>query len=163
MSKIIMVFLVILMIFGGVIGYQYFKQQSNRTEVKINDQSFAAEVASKPEEWQQGLSDRKSLGEKQAMLFVFDEKKRHSFWMNKMKFPIDIIFIDGNKIVYIKKDAQPPASPDEELEIFQPDDPADKVLEINAGLSDKYGFKPGDEVIIEVSPTPTEEQAAEEK
>ena len=31
-----------------------------------------------------------------AMLFVFEEPGRHSFWMKNVRFPLDIIFLNEN-------------------------------------------------------------------
>ena len=65
-----------------------------------------------------------------------------------MKFPIDIIYINGDKIVSIFENAKAPKSKNENLFIYQPKVPADKVFEINAGLSKQYGFRENDIVTI---------------
>jgi uncharacterized membrane protein (UPF0127 family) len=44
---------------------------------------------------------------------------------------------------------QPPKSAEESIATVRPGEPANAILEINAGLSDKYGIKNGDEVKIE--------------
>jgi uncharacterized protein len=84
------------------------------------------------------------------MLFVFDKADYYSFWMKNMKFPIDIIFIRGDKIVSISKNAVAPKSADASLPIYKPEAPVDKVLEINSGLSDKHNIKKGDKVEIKL-------------
>jgi uncharacterized membrane protein (UPF0127 family) len=65
-----------------------------------------------------------------------------------MKFPLDIIFIRDKKIVDMVQNLQAPKSATENPQIYNPKAPADAVLEINAGLSSKYGFKEGDSVTI---------------
>ena len=80
------------------------------------------------------------------MLFPFEKPGYYSFWMKNMKFPIDIIFIKSGKIVTIHKDVMPPKNLTDALPIYNPKEPADTVLEINAGLSEDYKFKEGDEV-----------------
>jgi uncharacterized membrane protein (UPF0127 family) len=61
--------------------------------------------------------------------------------MKDMKFPLDIIWISENKIVHIEKNVSEKFSG-----ILSPPVDADEVIEINAGLSDQYGFKLGNEV-----------------
>ena len=90
----------------------------------------------------QGLSGQEDLCENCAMLFLFNEKGWHSFWMKKMKFDLDMIWIDKNKIVYIVKNV----SRKKEFEVIKSEYKADKILEINAGLADKLGIKVGDKV-----------------
>lgn len=158
MSKIIIFFIIILLIFGGVVVYQYSQQQMDRAEVTINDHTFRVDVASTAAELQEGLSGRDSLPEDEGMLFLFEEAEQHSFWMNEMNFPIDIIFIRENTIVSIEHNAPAPESDDQELPIYQPSEPIDKVLEINAGLSKEYNFQPGDEVMIQLSDAPASEE-----
>ena len=75
------------------------------------------------------------------MLFLFPQKGIYAFWMKDMRFNLDIIWISDDKIVYIAKD-----NSFHDLTPVNPGIEADKVLEINADLADRYGFKVGDEV-----------------
>jgi uncharacterized membrane protein (UPF0127 family) len=109
-------------------------------EIKIGENIFQAEVAASSVKRRQGLSGRKELCENCAMLFLFSERGRHSFWMKEMNFDLDIIWIDKNEIVQMAKNV----SRKEEFKAIQPEREADKVLEINAGLADKLGIKVGD-------------------
>ena len=68
--------------------------------------------------------------------------------MHEMRFPLDIIFIRQNTIVAIFENLPYPKSKEETLPVYKPEKPADSVLEINGGLSKKYGFKAGDHVNI---------------
>ena len=67
--------------------------------------------------------------------------------MRNMEFPIDILFISDGKIVTLYKNVKPPIS-EQNLQLYSPSAPIDNVVEINAGLSDQYGFKEGDPVTI---------------
>ncbi|MBI3092924.1 MAG: DUF192 domain-containing protein [Candidatus Levybacteria bacterium] len=115
----------------------------------INNQTFNLFLAKTDKERRVGLSEKKSLAENSGMLFVFGKPDYYSFWMKKMQFPIDIIFIKENKIVTIYTDLKPPQTTKESLPIYKPDEPADMVLEINAGLVQKYNLKKGDLVKLE--------------
>jgi len=65
-----------------------------------------------------------------------------------MNFPIDIIYINGNKVTTIIKNALPP-SDSISLTTYQPKEKSDKVLEVNAGLADKYNIREGSTIKIE--------------
>jgi len=90
---------------------------------------------------QKGLSNRESLGEYSGMLFEFNKKDRYVFWMKDMRFPIDIIWIDGDRVVALDEHAQIPSegSTDALQRYYAPRD-VDKVLEIPAGSAKKWGI-----------------------
>lgn len=115
----------------------------------INGRTFKLTIADSQRKREIGLSQKSSLPEGEGMLFVFDREDYHVFWMRDMKFPIDIIFIKKNRIVTLYPNVQPPKTRDESIPIYKPQEPSDKVLEISASLSDRYGFKRGDEVSLD--------------
>lgn len=110
----------------------------------INNHAFNLEIAKTQVEKEIGLSTKKILSQNAGMLFLFDKPAYYRFWMKNMKFPIDIIFIRNGRIVTIHKNVKPPTNPNENPPIYNSSEPADIVLEINAGLSEKYNFKEGD-------------------
>lgn len=126
-------------------GINYYTKNG---KVEINGKVFVAEIVKTPWEQEQGLSGRKSLSENKAMLFVFPKEDYYHFWMKGMKFSIDILWINQGKIVDIKEKAPVPAT--QYLEQYRPDAPAKYVLEIGAGLAEKYGFKVGDSVKLDI-------------
>lgn len=119
------------------------------TQVLLNGQTFKVDVAKTDSQLQVGLSNRKQIGENQGMLFLFETPSYYSFWMKEMKFPIDIIYINGDKVTTVIENAKPPSSSSEQLIIYEPQDKSDKVLEINAGLARKYNIKKDTIVKIE--------------
>jgi len=133
-----------------------FKKDSEVQEVKqktvtIGAKKIDVEIANTPVLRQKGLSNRSSLAENSGMLFVFDSKPvAEKFWMKDMLIPIDIIWIRNNKVSEIYKNVPfyPKGIPDNQLKIYSPKDPADYVLEVNSGFSDKNNFKVGDSVIL---------------
>ncbi len=114
----------------------------------IQKNTFKLTLAQTQEEQEIGLSGKKTLAKDEGMLFVFEKVSYYPFWMKNMLMPIDIIYIRENKIITIIKNAPAPKSPTETLPVYSPTEPVDMVLEINAGLSDEYDFKNGDEVSL---------------
>ena len=82
---------------------------------------------------------RESLDEKSGMLFVFPEDGRYGFWMKNTLIPLDIIWIDNDQRVVDIQTAQPCTA--EPCPSYTPSGDARYVLEINANVSEQYGFK----------------------
>ena len=151
LNKIIIGFIVILLLFSAFIVLQIDKNPAPKAKVTIDNQTFSVEIATTSAEQQLGLSGRNSLPQDQGMLFVFKTPERYAFWMKGMKFPLDIIFIKDNKIVSISHNVPAPKDANESnLPIITPDAPANRTLEINAGLASKYDFQKGDDVGIKL-------------
>lgn len=154
MKKVLLAFALLLIIIGGLVLVQNYQKNGKISifrkapVVTIGTQSFKVTIAASQQEREIGLSKTKSISPNQGMVFLFDKPDFYSFWMKNMKFPIDIIYINNDTIVTIKSNAQPIKNDRESPIIYTPADPADKVLEIQAGLSEKYKFKNGDKVTI---------------
>ncbi len=86
-----------------------------------------------------GLMFLESLPKKQAMLFLFEESHIINMWMKNTKIPLDMLFIDKNNIIVDIVENTSPYS----LEIISAKKSANKVLEINAGLSESLKIKVG--------------------
>ena len=98
------------------------------------------EIAEGEYETQTGLMYRKSMLDNRGMLFIFPNEIRRSFYMKNTEFGLDIIYLNSNnEVVSIQKNAQPldPTSLPSEA-------PAMYVLEVNAGLTDRWGLEAGD-------------------
>ena len=115
--------------------------------IKINEIEIEVEIAETPQEKAKGLSDRNNLGEKQGMLFIFENKTKPSFWMKDMLMSIDIIWITDGKIVGIEKSVPAPEKgTPSELPLYPPPEGIDYVLEVNAGFSEENGIMVGNEI-----------------
>lgn len=112
----------------------------------LNDHKFSLTVAKEPKDIEVGLSKQTNLAQDAGMLFLFSASDYYPFWMRDMKFPLDIIFIKNDKVVTVFQDVQPPKSQNENIPVYKPSAPSNRVLEINAGLSKKYNIKEGDSV-----------------
>ncbi|MEK9175822.1 MAG: DUF192 domain-containing protein [Patescibacteria group bacterium] len=119
------------------------------TLVSVGNQTFKVKVAATDQQKQIGLSETKSLKQNQGMLFVFDNPDYYRFWMKNMNFPIDIIYIREEKVITVISNAKVQANLNDDLIIYSPKEKSDKVLEINAGLANKYAIKEGSVVKIQ--------------
>ena len=118
--------------------------------VRIGAMQVQAEVP-KDDAFYRGLGGRESLADDRGMLFVFPQSGPHSFWMKDMLIPIDIIWISAEGRVVEVKTVQPePGVPDDQLSVYNPNDPALYVLEVRAGLAAEKGVQVGDEAQIEL-------------
>ncbi len=73
-------------------------------ELKAGMYRIQAELADNPKAREVGLMNRTSMPTNSGMLFVFDQKAAHCFWMNNTKIPLSIAFIgDDGKIVNIEE------------------------------------------------------------
>ncbi|MCL6096179.1 MAG: DUF192 domain-containing protein [Patescibacteria group bacterium] len=149
MKKILFISIALAVIFF-LLSIFYVSTQNKGPKAKVDGQTFNLEIAKTDKEKQIGLSKYKDIPQNFGMLFPFGKEDYYSFWMKEMKFSIDIIFIRNNKIVTIYKNVPVPKSIYDPLPIYKSSGLSDTVLEINAGLSDKYNFKNGDGVEIKL-------------
>jgi uncharacterized membrane protein (UPF0127 family) len=73
-------------------------------ELKTGIYRIQAELANTQKAREVGLMNRTSMPSNSGMLFVFEERAGHCFWMNNTKIPLSIAFIaDDGKIVNIEE------------------------------------------------------------
>jgi uncharacterized protein len=143
----------------AVVIYLYFyfaptslapgSQQSVLSLVCFKNNCFDVELAKTEAQRSQGLMYRKELDKNKGMLFIFDKEGIYPFWMKNTLIPLDMVWIDGNsKVVFIGQNVQPCKS------LICPtvvsSGKAKYVLEINAGVCEKIGFKIGDLLSINI-------------
>lgn len=121
-----------------------FSKEGELTLYKSDSDTVVAkldiEISKTDFEIQTGLMYRDGMKENQGMLFVFDEISERNFYMKNTRFPLDLIFLDHNKkVVSFQENAQPldeSSLPSNALAQF--------VLEVNAGLCEKWFLEVGD-------------------
>ena len=153
MKRLRIIILVGIALCGIVIGTIFSSRTTAHEEfvtVSVRGVSLIAQIARDPRAQAIGLSGRDSIAENQAMLFLFDVPSRYGFFMKGMKFPIDIFWIRNGFIVDIEEYAPPPAvgTPATPFQVYEPDVPADTVLETIAGFSKSHDIKIGDAIAV---------------
>lgn len=140
---------------GILFGYKLLLAQRVIPEsgMLINGQRIVLEIADTPQKISQGLSGRESLKKNQGMLFIFNQPTRQPFWMSKMRFGLDFIFINGNQIVEVIENVPFPSPSEAPLTVNSKQD-FDKVLEINQGVAKELNLKTGDQVQFSLKPQP---------
>lgn len=126
------------------------KENSLKTaKITIGGGAWEAELAKTLVEKARGLSYRESLDKNKGMIFFFDPPSKESFWMKGMNFSLDMIWIRDNVVIDITKNA-PPLKDSLRPLYYSPKEPADMVLEVNAGQADQFGIQIGDAVIVDI-------------
>ena len=153
-QKILLAFIkaiVIIVIALGIVWIWLFARvylsysSYQKEKVLIKSSLYVGYVADTEEKRAQGLSGRAFLPSNTSMLFEFDKPDTHGIWMKDMLFPIDIIWLDKNKIIVnLVSNAEPESYP----HVYYPPKESLYVLEIRAGLIKDKNLKIGDEILF---------------
>lgn len=121
-----------------------FKKEGELKLTKAKTDSVIAtiniEIADDDYQTQTGLMYRHAMPDNEAMLFIFPDEVKRSFYMKNTEFSLDIIYFNSDKkIISIQKNAKPydeTSLPSEGNSMY--------VLEVNGGLADKWKLEKGD-------------------
>lgn len=78
-----------------------------RIGIGLGDAVFQVEVARTDRERERGLMNRKALGEREGMLFVFESDQHLSFWMKDTTVPLSIAFLSASGRIEEIADMEP--------------------------------------------------------
>lgn len=149
--KVALIIFLLISVFSAILPWMVHpKKRIDITSLTIGPTLFQVEVVRTSDQITQGLSDREAIGA-DGMLFVLPQRNIPLFWMFHMKFPLDFVWIDGDKVVDLTEHVQVPASgaPDSVLPTYSPKVPVTHVLELPDGAVKKNTITVGDVVIIE--------------
>lgn len=142
-----LVFIILVIIISG--GYKIYGSLWTKATIKIGGQEVYVLVADTHKHRLKGWSDRKDMGKYGGMLFVFPDSSQHAMVMRDMHFPLDIVWLDGNKVVDIAPNLPPePGVAEEQLTVYRARAVSTAVLELPVGFKDKTGLKIGDTIEI---------------
>ncbi|MFZ5391544.1 MAG: DUF192 domain-containing protein [Patescibacteria group bacterium] len=143
-SRVIGLVLVTVLLVGC--SYQQTTKILPTEKIKLGQGELVVELAVTQQEQSKGLSDRSSLGKNRGMLFVFSKPGNYTFWMDKMNFPIDIIWLNNGEVVGINDNVPPPLEPDARVQTVFPPQEIDLVLETAAGWAKDNAVKVGSKI-----------------
>lgn len=106
------------------------KKDYSKVLLKIKDKEIDTEVVFSSEAKAQGLSNRESLENGEAMLFLMSKEDHPNFVMREMNFPLDIVFINKGEVVKVFHQAEPEGITYRRNYNYGP---ADMVLELPGG------------------------------
>jgi len=144
--------IIILFVFPGILNkenseevYYMFQKEGEliiSDSTNVRKAAIDIEIADTDYERQLGLMKRLSMNEKQGMLFIFPVEERQSFWMRNTLISLDMIFINSNKkIITIHKNTKVLSE-----QSYPSTAPAQFVLEVKAGFTDKYNIQIEDKI-----------------
>lgn len=110
-------------------------------DIKVGQDIYTVEIARSPEEQQQGLMHRETLGEYAGMLFVFERDRHLSFWMKNTYIPLSIAYISKNGVIKSIYDMQP-----ESLRPVESEVAVRFALELPQGAFARSGAAVGDRI-----------------
>jgi uncharacterized protein len=114
----------------------------------FNSISITVGIARTTEDHERGLAGRRTLGESEGMLFLFDHEDYYPFWMKDTYIPLDLVFADADgTIVTVCRDLRP-----DHTTLYYPSKPSCFVLEVCSGFLERHGIREGDRMAWTVQP-----------
>jgi len=128
--------------FGSNFAFAEVQDYAHAIVTTSTGKEISVEVADTVEKRSLGLGKRSGLENGWGMLFVFEKRKQHGFWMKDMQFPLDIIWLENHRIVHILRNVQP-AKSGVFPPVMTPPVAGNFVLEIDAGRADELKLQVG--------------------
>lgn len=129
----------------GLQGLDEFFEQDDLLVVATDGtrHSFRVYLATTFEQQRRGLMYVRQLPERTGMLFVYDNESRRSMWMKNTFISLDIVFArhDGT-VSSVIRNTEPLS-----LKSLAATEPVTYVLELNAGVAQRYKIGPGSQLI----------------
>ena len=114
-----------------------------RIEVVIGGKSFRIEVARTDEQKREGLMNRKSLGQREGMIFVYETDQHLAFWMKNTTIPLTLAFLSKDGQITQIEQLKPLS-----LKSVVSERAVRYGLELPAGVLEELGVGVGDRVIL---------------
>lgn len=133
----------------AALGLNACAARASEPYVVLDGHRFQVEIAADDAARERGLMFRESMPADHGMLFVFDDAQVRTFWMKNTHIPLDILYFDKNyKLVSVQQRVPPCLNSGNNCPVYPSEGAAQYVLELNAGLADKLGVKPGDALFV---------------
>ena len=109
-----------------------------RLKLQAGSHTLQVEVAATPQHRQTGLMGRTKLADDAGMLFVFEQKGTHCFWMKNTLIPLSIAFLADDGSVVNLADMQP-----QTRDFHCAHEPVRYALEVKQGGFKRRGIEAG--------------------
>ena len=130
-----------LMVPGLLLAQQAPQPTLRTTKLTAGIHVITAEIASTPQSRMIGLMMRERLAPNHGMVFVFEDKSQHCFWMRNTLIPLSIAFIDDDGTVVSIADMAPKSEAS-----TCPQRPVRYALEMDQGWFAKRGVTAGNKI-----------------
>jgi uncharacterized membrane protein (UPF0127 family) len=140
-ARIVALFVCALMVPGLLLAQQAPQQTLRTTKLTAGIHVITAEIASTPQSRMIGLMMREHLAPNHGMVFVFEDKSQHCFWMRNTLIPLSIAFIDDDGTVVSIADMAPKSEAS-----TCPQRPVRYALEMDQGWFAKRGVTAGQKI-----------------
>ena len=146
MKRLYVITILFLVLVFASFVFSYISRKDSLNIVKANGEKIHIEIliSKTVDQKTKGLSIIDQLPENVGMIFINDSPTNIPFWMYKMKFSVDIIFIDSQKKIIDIFENQKPCPSIHECPTVVSKGNYQYVLEVNAGFVSKHGIKVGD-------------------
>lgn len=140
-ERILALFICALMVPGLLLAQQAPQPTLRTTKLTAGIHVITAEIASTPQSRMIGLMMRERLAPNHGMVFVFEDKSQHCFWMRNTLIPLSIAFIDDDGTVVSIADMSPKSEAS-----TCPQRPVRYALEMDQGWFAKRGVTAGNKI-----------------
>jgi uncharacterized protein len=140
-ERIVALFMCALMLPGLLLAQQAPQPTLRTTKLTAGIHVITAEIASTPQSRMIGLMMRERLAPNHGMVFVFEDKSQHCFWMRNTLIPLSIAFIDDDGTVVSIADMSPKSEAS-----TCPQRPVRYALEMDQGWFAKRGVTAGSKI-----------------
>lgn len=142
----ISIILILLLALAGYFFTNFYSIHGNFiVHIRVENYPIRSEIVKDQSKRELGLGGRSGLCASCGMLFLFEREEKYAFWMKGMKFPIDILWLDDEKVLYMAENV--PYSDQDKT--YASDKPAHMVLELPAGTCEREGIHEGSRITFE--------------
>lgn len=147
-------FLLLFVVIGFSGCYQSPRKTVTTEDYHLRDVKFPngkvirVEIMSKMADVMRGMMFRESLAPDRGMLFIHGTPGEYAYWMYQVRIPLDIIWLDQNKLITEISPRTPPCPSDKSSECpkFGGSRRSLYVLEIAAGEAANHKLQLGDKI-----------------
>ena len=129
------------MVPGLLLAQQAPQPTLRTTKLTAGIHVITAEIASTPQSRMIGLMMRERLAPNHGMVFIFEDKSQHCFWMRNTLIPLSIAFLDDDGTVVSIADMSPKSEAS-----TCPQRPVRYALEMDQGWFAKRGVTAGTKI-----------------